>query len=270
MRIVRMKASFGGLRNRELALGEGLNIIEAPNEGGKSTWSAFLRAMLYGVNTKERDRQGYIAEKNRYQPWGGGPMEGSVELIWQGRSITLRRSAKGSTPFGQFEAVYTDTQEPVRQGLFGIFEVFADTIVICTLTALVILLSGVPVSYGQAAGAELTISGFVATYGNWVTIFTAVAMCCFAFSTIIGWGLYGARCVEFLFSSRAIAPFMVVYSLVAILGATADLGLLWSIAETFNGLMSIPNLIALFLLSGTLLRLVRGALDGSRAPRGRA
>ena len=118
MRIVRMKASFGGLRNRELALGEGLNIIQAPNEGGKSTWSAFLRAMLYGVNTKERDRQGYIAEKNRYQPWGGGPMEGSVELIWQGRSITLRRSAKGSTPFGQFEAVYTDTGAPVP-GLTG-------------------------------------------------------------------------------------------------------------------------------------------------------
>ena len=171
---------------------------------------------------------------------------------------------------GSIAHACADTQEPVRQGLFGIFEVFADTIVICTLTALVILLSGVPVSYGQAAGAELTISGFVATYGNWVTIFTAVAMCCFAFSTIIGWGLYGARCVEFLFSSRAIAPFMVVYSLVAILGATADLGLLWSIAETFNGLMSIPNLIALFLLSGTLLRLVRGALDESRAPRGRA
>ena len=171
---------------------------------------------------------------------------------------------------GSIAHACADTQEPVRQGLFGIFEVFADTIVICTLTALVILLSGVPVSYGQAAGAGLTISGFVATYGNWVTIFTAVAMCCFAFSTIIGWGLYGARCVEFLFSSRAIAPFMVVYSLVAILGATADLGLLWSIAETFNGLMSIPNLIALFLLSGTLLRLVRGALDGGRAPRGRA
>ena len=167
---------------------------------------------------------------------------------------------------GSIAHACADTQEPVRQGLFGIFEVFADTIVICTLTALVILLSGVPVGYGQAAGAELTISGFVATYGNWVTIFTAVAMCCFAFSTIIGWGLYGARCVEFLFSSRAIAPFMVVYSLVAILGATADLGLLWSIAETFNGLMSIPNLIALFLLSGTLLRLTRGAWEARRRP----
>lgn len=194
----------------------------------------------------------------------------TIKLAMQkgiGRGIFSNEAGLGT---GSIAHACADTQEPVRQGLFGIFEVFADTIVICTLTALVILLSGVPVSYGQAAGAELTISGFVATYGNWVTIFTAVAMCCFAFSTIIGWGLYGARCVEFLFSSRAIAPFMVVYSLVAILGATADLGLLWSIAETFNGLMSIPNLIALFLLSGTLLRLVRGALDGSRAPRGRA
>lgn len=134
---------------------------------------------------------------------------------------------------------------------------FADTIVICTLTALVILCSGVPVNYGSAAGAELTILGFTSTYGNWVSIFTAVAMCCFAFSTIIGWGLYGARCVEFLFSEKTIKPFMVIYSLVAIIGATANLGLLWSIAETFNGLMSIPNLIALFLLSGTLVRLVR-------------
>ena len=82
-------------------------------------------------------------------------------------------------------------------------------------------------------------------------------MCCFAFSTILGWGLYGARCIEFLFSSKVTKPFMVVYSLVAILGATADLGLMWNIAETFNGLMAIPNLIALFLLGGTMVKLVR-------------
>ncbi len=158
---------------------------------------------------------------------------------------------------GSIAHACADTRKPVKQGFFGIFEVFADTIVICTLTALVILCSGVPVAYGSAAGAELTISGFTATYGNWVSVFTAIAMCCFAFSTIIGWGLYGARCIEFLFSAKIIKPFMVVYSLVAILGATADLGLLWSIAETFNGLMSIPNLIALFLLSGTVVKLVR-------------
>lgn len=158
---------------------------------------------------------------------------------------------------GSIAHACADTQKPVKQGLFGIFEVFTDTIVICTLTALVILCSGVPVVYGSAAGAELTISGFTSTYGSWVSVFTAVAMCCFAFSTIIGWGLYGARCIEFLFSSKVIRPFMLVYSLVAILGTTVDLGLLWSIAETFNGLMAIPNLIALFLLSGTVVKLVK-------------
>lgn len=158
---------------------------------------------------------------------------------------------------GSIAHACADTRKPVKQGMFGIFEVFTDTILICTLTALVILCSQVSIPYGQAAGAELTIQGFTATYGNWVSIFTAVAMCCFAFSTILGWGLYGARCIEFLFSSKVTKPFMVIYSLVAILGATADLGLMWNIAETFNGLMAIPNLIALFLLSGTIVKLTK-------------
>ena len=158
---------------------------------------------------------------------------------------------------GSIAHACADTRKPVKQGMFGIFEVFTDTILICTLTALVILCSQVSIPYGQAAGAELTIQGFTATYGNWVSIFTAVAMCCFAFSTILGWGLCGARCIEFLFSSKVTKPFMVVYSLVAILGATADLGLMWNIAETFNGLMAIPNLIALFLLSGTVVKLTK-------------
>ena len=158
---------------------------------------------------------------------------------------------------GSIAHACADTRKPVKQGFFGIFEVFVDTIVICTLTALVILCSEVPVGYGAAAGAELTISGFTAVYGNWVSIFTAVAMCCFAFSTIIGWGLYGARCIEFLFGTGVNKPFMLVYSLVAIVGATMDLGLMWSIAETFNGLMAIPNLIAVFLLSGVVVKMVK-------------
>ena len=158
---------------------------------------------------------------------------------------------------GSIAHACADTKKPVKQGFFGIFEVFTDTIVICTLTALVILCSGTPVGYGEAAGAELTISGFTSTYGNWVSIFTAIALCCFAFSTIIGWVLYGARCIEYLLKEKSIKPFMVAYSLVAIIGATADLGLMWSVAETFNGLMAIPNLIALFLLSGTVARLVK-------------
>ena len=158
---------------------------------------------------------------------------------------------------GSIAHACADTRKLVKQGFFGIFEVFVDTIVICTLTALVILCSGVTVGYGQAAGAELTISGFTATYGGWVSIFTAIAMCCFAFSTILGWGLYGTRCIEFLFGSRVNKPFMVVYSLVAIVGATMNLGLMWSIAETFNGLMLIPNLVAVFLLSGVVVKLVK-------------
>ena len=158
---------------------------------------------------------------------------------------------------GSIAHAAADTSDPVKQGFFGIFEVFMDTIVICTMTALVILCSGIPITYGAAAGAELTIQGFTSTYGNWVSIFTAVALCCFAFSTIIGWGLYGTRCIEFIFGSKINKPFMLVYSLVAILGATMDLGLLWSIADTFNGLMVIPNLIALLLLSGTVAKLVK-------------
>lgn len=186
-----------------------------------------------------------------------GGIVGSFFLSMQkgfSRGIFSNEAGLGT---GSIAHACADTSSPVKQGFFGIFEVFTDTIVICTLTALVILCSGVNVPYGSAAGAELTISGFTSTYGNWVSIFTAVAMCCFAFSTIIGWGLYGARCIEFLFSAKVIKPFMVVYSLVAILGATVQLDLLWSIAETFNGLMAIPNLIALFLLSGTVVKLVK-------------
>ena len=159
---------------------------------------------------------------------------------------------------GSIAHATADTKEAVQQGYWGIFEVFADTIVICTLTAMVILCSGVEIGYGAAAGAELTISGFTRVYGSWVSVFTAVAMCCFAFSTIIGWGFYGTRCCEFLFGSKYNKAFMIVYSLMAIVGATMDLGLLWSIADTFNGLMAIPNLIALFLLSGTVVKLVKG------------
>lgn len=163
---------------------------------------------------------------------------------------------------GSIAHACADTRKPVKQGFFGIFEVFVDTIVICTLTALVILCSGVPVGYGAAAGAELTIGGFTSVYGGWVSIFTAVAMCCFAFSTIIGWGLYGTRYIEFLFGSKANKPFMLVYSLVAIVGATMNLGLMWSIAETFNGLMVIPNLIAVFLLSGVVVKMVKDYFAG--------
>lgn len=118
MRIKKMTATFGKLEGAVLELKEGLNVLQAPNEGGKSTWCAFLRSMFYGIPTRERDTKTTLAEKNRYAPWSGSPMAGEVDLTWGGRDITLRRFAKGNAPFGGFEAVYTGTEEPVP-GLTG-------------------------------------------------------------------------------------------------------------------------------------------------------
>lgn len=113
MKLNKLTATFGRLDRAELVPGAGLTLIEAPNEGGKSTWCAFLRAMFYGFPTRDRDKVGYIAEKTRYQPWSGAPMEGSIDLIWQGRELTLYRGPKGSVPWGAFSAVWTTTREPV-------------------------------------------------------------------------------------------------------------------------------------------------------------
>lgn len=202
---------------------------------------------------------GVFAEilEGAFQPSGvTGGVVGSVFLCMRkgiSRGIFSNEAGLGTGSIAHATSAETN---PVKQGVFGIFEVFM-TIIICTLTALVILCSGIPVTYGSDAGAGLAISGFISVYGSWITLFTAIAISCFAFSTVLGWGLYGARCIEFLGGVRFIKPFMVVYSLVAIIGATLDLGLMWSIAETFNGLMAIPNLIALFLLSGTVVKLVK-------------
>ena len=186
-----------------------------------------------------------------------GGVVGSVFLCMQkgvSRGIFSNEAGLGT---GSIAHACADTDDAVAQGYFGIFEVFMDTIVICTLTALVILVSKVPVAYGQAAGAELTISGFISVYGNWISIFTAIAICSFAFSTTLGWGLYGSRCVEFILGHKAVMPFLIIYSLVSLLGATADLGVIWDVADTFNGFMAVPNLIALFLLSGKLVQICR-------------
>ncbi|MBQ5312599.1 MAG: sodium:alanine symporter family protein [Oscillospiraceae bacterium] len=158
---------------------------------------------------------------------------------------------------GSIAHACADTDEPVKQGMFGIFEVFMDTIVVCTMTAMIVLLSGVDITYGQAAGAELTIAGFTLVYGNWVSIFTAIAMCCFAFSTIVGWGLYGARCVEFLFGSKVLKLYYIAYSLISIVGATVSLDLIWGISDTFNGFMAVPNLVGVFLLAPVVIRLLK-------------
>lgn len=119
MKIRKMSASFGALDGRTMELGEGLNIITAPNESGKSTWCAFLCIMLYGLDTSARTKQGVQPEKLRYAPWSGAPMAGTMELEHAGREITLRRwTEKANAPMQAFSATYTGTDDPVP-GLTG-------------------------------------------------------------------------------------------------------------------------------------------------------
>lgn len=148
-----------------------------------------------------------------------------------------------------------NVSHPCQQGLMGIMEVFLDTIVICTVTALVILCSNISVPYGLDSGASLTISAFCAVYGKWVSIPLAVCLCCFAVATIFGWGLYGLRCAQFLFGEHISNVFSLLQSFTVILGAILGTGTVWLLSETVNGLMAIPNLIALAFLSPELSRL---------------
>ena len=104
MRILKLSASFGSLQNAELTLDGGLNVITAPNESGKSTWTAFLMAMLYGVDSSERTTKTNLPVKTKFKPWSGAPMEGRMELEWQGKRITIERSTKGRVPMGEFRA----------------------------------------------------------------------------------------------------------------------------------------------------------------------
>ena len=114
-----MTATFGKLQGQTLELRDGLNIIEAPNETGKSTWCAFLTAMLYGINSRERDRAGFIAEKNRYAPWAGTAMSGRLDCLSDGRELTITRTTRRqAAPLGEFQAVYAGTGDAVP-GLTG-------------------------------------------------------------------------------------------------------------------------------------------------------
>ena len=148
-----------------------------------------------------------------------------------------------------------DAAHPGEQGMMGIMEVFLDTILMCTMTALVILTSGVKIPYGTDVGGILTIAAFVQVYGDWVTVFLSFALCCFALATVLGWGLYGARCAQYLFGDGAWKIFSLLQSMMVVLAAVMQTGILWSLAETVNGLMAIPNLIVLAALSPELKRL---------------
>lgn len=145
--------------------------------------------------------------------------------------------------------------EPAEQGLMGMVEVFLDTIVICTLTALVILVSGVPIPYGVDVGGELTTAAFSQVYGAGASLFLAGALSLFAIATILGWGLYGSRCAQFLFGGWK--GFAAAQTAMVVLGAVLDTQVVWQLSETANGLMAIPNLICLAALTGELRRITK-------------
>ena len=115
MKIYSMTATFGKLNHETLTLKPGLNVIEAPNEWGKSTWCAFILAMLYGIDTSSRSKKDFIADKERYAPWSGAPMSGSMDICWDGRDITIERTTKGRSIFGQFKAYETESGIPVPE-----------------------------------------------------------------------------------------------------------------------------------------------------------
>ena len=142
--------------------------------------------------------------------------------------------------------------------MFGIFEVFADTIVICTLTAMTIICSGVDITFGQKVGSELITSAFATMFGvKFASVFVALALTLFAFTTVLGWSLYGSRCVQYLFGLKVAKGYQVLFIIIVVVGAVASLDVVWDIADTFNGLMAIPNFIALFALSGVVAKLTK-------------
>ena len=115
MKIYSMTATFGKLSHETLTLQPGLNIVEAPNEWGKSTWCAFMAAMLYGINTREQTKTGFLADKEHYTPWSGAPMSGRMDLCWNGRDITIERRNKGRGYFNDFKAYETQSGLPVEE-----------------------------------------------------------------------------------------------------------------------------------------------------------
>ena len=157
-----------------------------------------------------------------------------------------------------------EVKHPCDQGLMGIVEVFLDTIVICTLTALVILTSGVEIPYGMDGGGQLTSLAFRTVCGEWAAYFLSGALACFAFATILGWGLYGLRCASFLFGPGAEKWFVLLQMAAAVLGALLGTGIIWQLAELVNGLMAIPNLIALSALSSVAADLTTAYVPSRR------
>lgn len=185
----------------------------------------------------------------------GGMMGSFVIALRTGvsRGVFTNEAGMGTASIAHASA---EVRHPVEQGMMGIVEVFLDTIVICTITALVILCSGVPIPYGRDAGIQLTSAAFSSVLGPWVSVVITAALCLFALATVLGWGLYGIRCAQYLFGDEVWRKFVLLQIVTVLIGAVLKAEVVWLLAEIVNGLMAIPNLIALLALSPELRRLI--------------
>ncbi len=180
------------------------------------------------------------------------------------RGVFSNEAGLGSAPIAH---AASSESNPVKQGLYGIFEVFMDTIVICTLSGLTILLAldSSTLNYGVAGDTSLNAMALGSVFGNKAgALIIAIGLSLFALSTALSWGLYGTRCWEFLLGEKAVRPYQVLYTLVVIISATMNLSLAWDIADTFNGLMAIPNLIALIALCPVVIKTTQEFFNGQR------
>ena len=171
------------------------------------------------------------------------------------RSAFSNEAGLGSAAIGHAAA---ETDSPVKQGLYGIFEVFADTLVVCTLTGLTVIVSGVDIAFGVKPGSELITGAFATVFGDkFASLLVAISLMFFAYSTILGWSLYGTRCAEYVFGTKITKIYQLIFVVMIVVGATTSLNVAWDLADTFNGLMAIPNFVALFALSGEVARLTK-------------
>lgn len=181
------------------------------------------------------------------------------------RGVFSNEAGLGSAPIAH---AASSESNPVKQGLYGIFEVFMDTIVICTLTGITLLIPGIDLNYGVEGTTALNAAAFGTVMGDKAgSVVIAIGMTFFALATILGWGLYGTRCYQYLFKAKGTTAYQIIFVFVVIIGATMDLNLAWDIADTLNGLMAIPNLIALIGLAGVVSKLTKRHFESLKIPK---
>mgnify|MGYP003498101403 CR=1 FL=1 len=174
--------------------------------------------------------------------------------IGASRGVFTNEAGMGTASIAHASA---DVDQPVEQGLMGIIEVFLDTIVICTLTALVILCSNVTIPYGTDPGISLTMDAFSSVLGNWCRFLITGLACVFSFATILGWSVYGMRCAQFLFGESIDKFYVCCQSFAVLLGCLLNTPIVWTLSEIVNGLMAIPNLFSLLFLTPVFLSAIR-------------